>query len=201
MKITTLIKKLFILALLSNNVFLLRLNSENSNTIKNEYKNKNKNENENKFLTKTFSKEKEESGIAGQIYLKGTLEKHKKTQLSVTNLSSIKKEEIKLNSKAKAKSSTNQSEDKNSQPTGNTTENFNSPILAELWVKYFRYTKSNINIKTPRNFFVNSGYYQQTRLYPNLDYSKDKDLIKDKNYFYLSIFKNSLVFNSSKKVN
>jgi hypothetical protein len=224
MKIVTfkIIKKLFILALLFNNVFPLRLKSENENENSNKLKNKNsnKNQNQNKLLTVTGLKEQEASGIAGQIYLKGTSEKLKKIQLSTSNSSSIKKEELKTSAKTntntktktntytKAKSSSlssslnkqSQYNDENSQLRGNTNTNYNSPILEELWVKYFKYTNSDLNIKTPRNFFVNSGYYQQGRLYPNLDYSKDKDLIKSKDYFYLSIFKNSLVFNSSKKV-
>lgn len=182
MKIITfnLIKKLFIFSLLFNNVFLLRLNSENSNNNK--------------------IKEKERSELVGQIYLKGTSEKHKKIQLSTTNSSSKKSREG-LKTNTNAKSNSLYKNPASSQPTGNTTKSFDSPILMELWVKYFKYTNAESNIKTPRSFFVNSGYYQQTRLYPNLDdYPKDKDLIQNKEHFNLSIFANSLVFNSSKKV-
>ena len=185
MKIITQIKKLLILALLVNNIFPLKLNSENSNNIK---------------ITKEEGEGEEEGEegkaelvgrLNGQIYLKGSSEKHKKSHSSSTNNSSSK---VKVESKAKV----HQAE--NSQPTGNTKVTYNSPILGELWVKYFKYTNSELNIKSPKNFFVNSGYYQQTRLFPNKDFTKGNEFIKDKNYFYLSVFKNSLVFNSSKKV-
>ena len=200
MKIITQIKKLLILALLVKNVFPLKLTSENSNNIKN--------------TIKETETETEETKIAGklntQLILKGTSEKHKKSQRlreienegrvknnnfqsTTNNISSNKA--TKLETKAKI----NQPE--NSQPTTNTkVQNYNSPILAELWVKYFKYTNSELNVKTPKNFFVNSGFYQQTRIYPNEDITKGNEFIKDKNYFYLSVFKNSLVFNSSKKI-
>jgi len=177
MKIITYLKKLLTFALLINNVFLLRLNSENSNEIQNEIKEGESNQEE----------------IAGQIYLKGMAEKHKKSHSTTFGNTSLKK---KVESKAKSNDLIS------TQPTGNTkTTTYKSPILAELWVKYFKYTNAQLNVKTPKTFFVNSGYYQQSRLYPNVDYNKGKDFIRDKNYFYLSVFEKSLVLNSSKMVN
>jgi hypothetical protein len=193
MKIVAISKKLYIFLLLINNVFLLRLNSQNSNSIKNQ--NEIKNQYQNKSKEKLGELEGEKINLSGQINLKGSLnsEKHKKTHFTKSlNSSSIKKEETNIKTNIKT----------NTQPTGNIkTEDFKSPILAELWVKYFKYTNSELNIKSPKNFFVNIGYYQQSRLFPNADVTKGDEFIRDKNYFYLSIFENSFVFNSSKKVN
>merc|ERR1712032_275925 len=178
----TQIKKLLILALFVKSIFTLKLREENSNNVKNSIK----------------EQEQESEKIAGQlngkINLKGTSGKHKKIHSSNTNNISSK-------SKVESRSKISPTESTEPQPTGNTkVQNYNSPILAELWVKYFKYTNSELNIKTPKNFFVNSGFYQQTRLFPNEDVSKGKEFIRNKNYFYLSVFKNALVFNSSKKI-
>lgn len=195
MKIITLIKKLLILGLLVNFVSLLKLNSENSNSIKIK-------EAEGESVS-----ESESEGIAGklngQIYLKGTAEKHRKSRTNLqTNFASKKKEESKAKNKI---NSSNKSLSKNTQTPTESASNSKtikseSPIIAELWVKYFKYTNSELNVKSPKSFFVNSGYYQQTRLYPNVDFTKGKEFIRNKNYFYLSVFKNSLTFTSSKKV-
>lgn len=182
MKIITEIKKLFIFSILINGVFLIKLNSENLNS------------------NSLESKESEGIGIAGQlngqIYLKGkaSLEKNKKTHLTTQTNTSVNKKE-KENSTLKTKQSENLQSHSNSNKLV-----FDNPIILETWVKYFKYTNNELNVKTPKSFFVNSGFYQQTRLFPNADVSKDNDLIKNKNYFYLSLFKNSLVFSTSKKV-
>ena len=182
MKIITQIKKLIILALLVTNVFSLKsfLENENSNNIKNTIK----------------EVEQEEAKIAGKInnklILKGTSEKHKKSHTTIQKT---------VASKAKVVSKAKTAEPVNPQPTGNSkVQSFDSPILVQLWVKYFKYTNAELNVKTPKTFFVNSGFYQQTKLYPNADITKGNDFIKTKNNFYLSIFKNSLVFKTSKNV-
>ena len=134
MKIVTQVKKLLVLVLLFNSVFLYRLNSENSNEVNNSIR----------------EEEEMESEIAGKlngkIYLKGLAEKHKKvhsTSTATATTTSKKKEE----SKEKIKLTDN------NQPTGNTkVMKYDSPILAEKWVKYFKYTNSELNVKTPKNF-------------------------------------------------
>merc|ERR1711957_707435 len=148
--------------------------------------------------------ESEESEIAGKlnllgkIYLKGTSEKHKKLNTRTTNTNLLTK--AKVETKAKTQIQTHAPETTQPQPTGNTkTQNYDSLLLTQLWVKYFKYTNAELNVKTPKTFFVNSGFYQQTKLYPNADISKGDEFIKNKNFFYLSVFKNSLVFKSSKK--
>lgn len=191
MKITTIIKKLIILGLLINNISPLRLKAEFSSNNKNNIK---ESENESEEFANNLN-------VNGKIYLKGTSEKHKKSHLSLSSNSSLKKkEESRSKSSSKTYSKANSRVNPEDHYSSTNTKSHDSPILAELWIKYFKYTNQELNVKTPKTFFVNSAYYQQTRLFPNIDYTKGRDYIKDKNFFYLSVFKNSLVITTSRKV-
>lgn len=186
---------LTIFLILINSIFptKLKLNSLNNIKIKSSL--------ENNLKESESESESEELNIAGKlkgkIYLniKGNLnlEKHKKSQMALNSKSSTKKKE-----ELKGKKSPDFHNEANSG--NNKTFKFNSPIFLENWVKYFKYTDKELNVKTPKKFLVNSGYYQQTRLYPNTDFKKNKEFIRDKNFFYLSVFKDALVFSTSKKV-
>jgi len=82
----------------------------------------------------------------------------------------------------------------------------NQPILFRAWIKYFKYSDGIINTPVPKGFNFNPEFYEQKKYYPNDDYQKRNkegqyDFIRDKNYFYLTLFQKALVFNSNKIVN
>ena len=87
MKIVTQVKKLLVLVLLFNSVFLYRLNSENSNEVNNSIR----------------EEEEMESEIAGKlngkIYLKGLAEKHKKIYSTLSVTTTSKKRRVKRKNK------------------------------------------------------------------------------------------------------
>merc|ERR1711957_439160 len=112
--------------------------------------------------------ESEESEIAGKlnllgkIYLKGTSEKHKKLNTRTTNTNLLTKAKVETKAKTQIQTQNRAPETTQPQPTGNTkTQNYDSLLLTQLWVKYFKYTNAELNVKTPKTFFVNSGFFNK----------------------------------------
>lgn len=204
MKIITLFKNLLILSLLVSDTFQSNLSAENSNKLTNSIKvSEGESEGESEEMESELS---EKLNLNGQIYLKGASSKHRKSHSTLTT-NSFAKNKVETNLKSNQKSrATSENKSKNSQHSSGddiktTHQHHDSPILAEFWVKYFKFSNTEVkNIRTLKKFFVNNGFYQQTKLFPNTDFSKGKDFIKDSNHFYLSLFKNSFVFTSSKRV-
>jgi len=88
------------------------------------------------------------------------------------------------------------------------------PILMHSWVKYFKYSDDftddkklqlRISAPSPKKFFVNSDFKEQMKYFPGQDYSQiDKDgenrFVKDKEFFYLVLYKNLVTIFSTKGV-
>ncbi len=136
------------------------------------------------------------------IYMKGLIEKNKKER-AISNSFSMSNLELSKYSSGYQKVYNGLP----NLPSNNAISEVdkNVPILYQTWVKFFKYTNQNLNINTPKEFFKNHVFYEQIKFFPNISFEKTNQdrnyqFIRNENYFYLSIFKNAFVFNTSKKV-
>jgi hypothetical protein len=85
-------------------------------------------------------------------------------------------------------------------------DKLDSQILYAGWVKFFKFNDNNVTpSKTPKTFEENNFYYEQLKLFPNGNMNeKDVDgkakYIRDKNFFWMNLFKGSVNIISSKTV-
>lgn len=191
MKLFKLSRGVLILILAANLLF--------SNCLSNENKNKNS----------IKSGAKENLKLNGGINLEETQQRHKRAK---SNLEKALRTRLTSSSTVKDdKPESNihfiQTEDKEINPTNQSIDAISnpSPILFEGWIKYFKYSTEDLNITTPKEFIKNPDFYNQKKFFPGQDFRKPDakgkyNFIRDENYFSLSIFRNSYVFNSSKKV-
>ena len=91
-------------------------------------------------------------------------------------------------------------------PTSEDVNIGNGPIFFSGWVKYFKYSEVDMaTTKAPKHFFQNNAFYEQSKYYPNVDMnSTDTDgkatYIRDKAFFWLMVFADTINFVSSKQV-
>jgi len=182
------------------------------------FKNLNRNNNLNNNFSHENSKlnEKLIGKLNGEIYLNEQAEKHKKSKSNSQNMTKKIKNNLKTIEKLLKSNNGFSSKKENAFQTNskhtalleknskNESENSGS-ILYAVWIKYFKYTNKSLSVKSPKEFEINTSFNEQKRIFSEVNLSKTNiseknDYIKNQNYFYLSIFKNSLLFNSSKKV-
>lgn len=78
-------------------------------------------------------------------------------------------------------------------------------IIYATWVKFFKFKQTEMsNDNTPKQFFLNTEYRNQYKLNPNINLDeKDNEgmykYIRDKTYFYATLFKNRITFLSSRQ--
>jgi hypothetical protein len=91
------------------------------------------------------------------------------------------------------------------RPEAPKQEKNGSSVLFSGWVKFLKYNENVEANKTPKLFTENNLFFEQPKLYPNqdlnvLDIDGQAKFIRDKNYFWLNVFKGSVNIISSKTV-
>lgn len=184
--------KIFIAIILLT--FVLSNNTENKGTSSNSLESKEKNElnlNHGIFLNQKLFKSKAATAK------KATIKKSKaKNKTSKSNLSSANKS--KNNPSSTSGSNTPQNNKNNSNSK---SMDLSGPILNQGWIKYFKYSGKNGQKMNVSGFKENEQFYEQRKFFPNVDLKEKKngnfEYIRDKEYFFFSLFESVLSINSS----